>query len=162
MLWVERIRTARISFRDREGTTDAIELLYALDSDLDALLGALRDTNVFQAVSECTQCAVSLTATQTRLDAAVASGLNLDMGALIFQTAAETYGTILVPGLKTNLLQSSGCFAGYGLETSNIVVQGCAQSIVDAGVCTPRQDAFTHLVAGGLWQQWSEMERSSG
>lgn len=162
MQWIERIRTVRIAFRDREGTTDAIELLYALDSDIDALFSALRATTVFQAVSDSLQSGISLTAMATRLDDDQASGSNLTLGALTFQTAATTYGTILVPGLKATVLQSSGCFAGYAVDTANPDIQACAQAIVDAGACTPRQDTFSQLAAGSLRQQWSELDRMSG
>jgi hypothetical protein len=161
-MWLDRMLLARISFCDRENTIAPIELYYAFDSDLDALFNALRATSVFQAVSDSLQCAVSLTATATRFDEQAPTGINLRGGALTFQTAATTYGTIVVPGLKESVLVSNGCFAGYAVDIANADIQTCAQAIIDANVCTPRQDVFTQLAAGGLRQQWSELDRSSG
>lgn len=162
MQWIERLSIGSIAFIDRDSTIDTFDLYFAPGADLGALFSALRAETAFSAVSDCARCGVSLTAQATRIDEGESTGLNLSVGALTFQTAVNTYGTIAIPGISAAVAVQTGCFAAYALDITHPAVVALAESMISAGACTPRQDVFTQIASGTTRAQWSPLNRRSG
>lgn len=162
MDWAARLLLARLHYIDREGTTAAIQLYYSSAASKSALLAALEAETAFQAISDCTLYAISLSCSAVAMDSSTPTALGLDYGVLSFNTDSETGVIVAIPGLREDYYIQTGCFTGRQIDVTNADIIAFAAVVIENGVCSPDEFAATELCTGHRAQIWNALSRASG
>lgn len=147
---------------DRDGTLASHDLHFQLDSDLDSLWAAVQLESRFLALTECALHARTLSVGQALVGAPEPTSSLLQSGILMLHSEMDTYSSIMIPGIKPDLLVQDGCFTDAKIDLLHPDIVALNSAILVVGLVTPRGDVITNISSGATMQMWTDLDRRSG
>lgn len=147
---------------DRDGTVASFDLYFGMDADRDSLWAAIQAETRYQAVSECALYERKLWFGAAQVGAAAATGSSLSCAFVVMESDAQTYTTIAIPGIRSDLLLQNGCFAQQKIDMTHPDISALVAGVVDSQLVTMRGDPIIAVSSGGAVNMWSGLERRSG
>jgi hypothetical protein len=162
MIWYEHVPHVAYELADREGTRASLDLYFGVESDRDSLWAAVRLESRFLALTACALAARRLTVGASLDGAAQPIALNQDAGVLLLHSTAETYTSLLIPGMRADLMLDSGCFAGRKVDMLHPDMLAFSAAILELPLVTERGDLVSDCSNGHTMSLWFELDQRSG
>jgi hypothetical protein len=160
--WYEAIPRVSWSLIDRDGTLASHDLHFSVESDLDSLWAAVQLESRFMALTECALYARTLTVGQSLVGAPEPTGTVLQSGILMLHSEMDTYTSIMIPGIRSDLFVADSCFIAQKIDMLNADIVALSNAILVAQLVTPRGDLILDVSSGGFTQMWQDLNRRSG
>lgn len=162
MAWFENVPRVEYEFIDAGSSTANVDLHFPLESDLDLLWAAVQQEDRIFPLSDCVFRARRLVVGATQTGMPDPTGSNLAAGYIVFRSDAQTYTSILIPGIRSDLLITNTAFKDLQIDMAHPDVAMLLAAMLTIPTVTQRGDPVVEAISGGAIQMWAESRQRSG